>query len=132
MGTDYRVLVTGSRSWPSPDLVYKELSRVLCQVWTAKAGGSLVVIHGACPTGADQHASEWCAFPHALVVPVIEEAHPADWKNHGKAAGFMRNSVMVGLGADECLAFILNESRGATHTAERAESAGIPTRRFVL
>jgi hypothetical protein len=130
--TDYRVLVTGSRDWPDPSRVYRELSRLLA--WAYEWGyHTLTVVHGDCPTGADKHASDWCSFPHALAsISVIEEKHPADWKNHGKAAGFMRNQEMVNLGANECLAFIYNESRGASHTAERSEIAGISTRRIVL
>jgi hypothetical protein len=37
---------------------------------------------------------------------------------------------MVNLGADLVLAFIRNGSRGASHTADLAEQAGIETRRF--
>jgi hypothetical protein len=129
---DYRVLVTGSRDWPHALDLYAELSQILSWAWVS-GYSTMTVVHGDCPTGADSQASHWCRSPHALAgISVIEEAHPADWKNHGKAAGFMRNSVMVGLGADECLAFIYNESRGASHCAGQAEFKGIPTRRFVL
>jgi hypothetical protein len=41
-----------------------------------------------------------------------------------------RNEEMVGLGADLCLAFIVDESRGATHCAWAAERSGIETIRF--
>lgn len=61
------------------------------------------------------------------------EPHPAIWRPNGvynPQAGLVRNRKMVELGADLCLAFIKNGSRGASHCAGLAEEAGIPTRRF--
>lgn len=118
-----RLLVTGSRDWP-----YKGfLGRVLTQVATApyRAAPGLVLVSGACPTGADMMAERW-----AEICGWEIERHPADWHGYGKKAGSIRNREMVDLGADVCVAFILNASKGATMTADMAEEAGIRTLRI--
>jgi hypothetical protein len=129
--TPYRVLVTGSRDWPAPGVVWAALNDV--QADLLPTGRPLVVVHGACPRGADAHAAQWAAVAGQFTTGVLEEAHPADWRPGGvldRGAGFRRNTAMVQLGADVCLAFIKDGSRGASHTASRAEQAGIPVRRW--
>ena len=122
----YRGLVTGSRDWSNADLIRHHLTRAWLTV-----EGPFTVVHGACPTGADWMASDWVAnMLEADMGDVREEAHAANWQLEGKRAGFIRNARMVNLGADVCLAFIRNGSRGASHTARLAEEAGIPTRRW--
>lgn len=116
-----RILVTGSRDWADETSI--EVS--LRQAW-ADLGRHphTVLVSGACPTGADAIAERiWAS--HGLPI----ERHPADWQKHGRAAGPIRNNHMVELGADLCLAFIKNNSRGATHTALIADRAEIPVRR---
>lgn len=115
-----RVLVTGSRDWADFQLVRDELAKLI------EPNNFLTVVHGACPTGADAAADLW-AGQNAW----INERHPADWKTYKGGAGYRRNAEMVALGADLCLAFIRGGSRGATHTADLAEKAGITTRRFL-
>ncbi|MDT0442347.1 SLOG family protein [Streptomyces johnsoniae] len=117
--TPVRVLVTGSRDWPRPQTVYMAL-------WGLHrdTGGALLVVHGACPTGADSAASEWCRATRCGT----EEKRPADWEKWGKSAGPIRNQRMVNDGADVCLAFIKDNSRGATGCAGMAFAAGIDTR----
>lgn len=114
-----RVLVTGSRDWEDREL----LRMALADAWGWLSPA--VLVHGACPTGADALADEcWTHWGGAV------ERHPADWARHSTRAGPMRNREMVQLGADLCLAFIRNNSRGATHCALTAEAAGIQTRRY--
>jgi hypothetical protein len=129
MGKPYRILVTGSRDWDDDRTIWHALASTI--LTNTQPGTPVVVVHGACPRGADAHASAWTHLTQADGRrSVTEERHPADWEQHGKAAGFRRNAEMVALGADVCLAFIRNGSRGASHTAGLAEQAGMPVRRF--
>jgi YspA, cpYpsA-related SLOG family len=118
VSASYRILVTGSRVWDD--------WRTIVLALTDAAGGHArpVVIQGAA-RGADFLAAQAAADLGWDV-----ESWPADWDRHGKAAGFVRNRYMVELGADVCLAFIRDRSRGATHCAELAERAGIPVKRY--
>lgn len=146
----YRVLVTGSRDWTDEALIRDQLARVRYE-----AGRSIVVVHGGCPTGADAMAAEWIE-DWGATGGSRDEAHPADWdhctdacpQGHRKSkkpgdtvhpgvcddycpsAGPRRNRELVTRGADICLAFIKNGSRGASHTAQLAAQAGIPVRRW--
>lgn len=128
MTATYRVLVTGSRDWADEERISKPLASILAASIVLKQ--TLVVVHGACPRGADAMANAWAEWHRNQGAPIEIERHPADWTTHGKRAGFLRNAAMVQLGADACFAYIRNASRGATHTAGLAEAAGIPTRRW--
>ena len=117
-----RVLVTGSRDWTDKE----KIRAALLVQWSNDTHSPFTLVHGACPTGADALAADVGRVMRRWTV----EPHPADWDRHGKRAGYVRNAAMVGLGADVCLAFIKNNSKGATMTADLAERAGIPVRRF--
>ena len=129
----YRVLVTGSREWDSPLEVYERLADVRAAAHEGGQYDRFIVVHGACPQGADKHAARWTLFPDAFAdMPVIGEPHPADWDTFGKRAGFIRNAEMVALGASVCLAFYKQGAgnRGTDHCAKLAEAAGIQVRRI--
>lgn len=118
-----RILITGSRMWYHRPTI----RRALAEVWHPDA----VLVSGACPPkrphydGADYLCESCWAHWGGRV-----ERHPADWRQYGRRAGFVRNQQMVEQGADICLAFIYNHSPGATHTARLARDAGIPLRIF--
>lgn len=114
--------MTGSRTWSAVEVIYYALAEAFA---VTPPGEDFVVVHGACPSGADQIAA--CAARH---FGWQQEPHPADWEQYGKSAGFRRNIEMVKAGADVCLAFIKDSSRGATHCAAAAKRAGIPVRRY--
>lgn len=122
-----RIIVCGSREWADPERVYATLEHKRLH-----AAGPIIVVHGACPTGADAAAAYYCHHDmtgyRAPRNTVTEEPHPADWKAHGKAAGPRRNQEMADAGADLCLAFWDGESRGTLDMIQRAVRAGIPVR----
>ena len=127
-----RILVTGSRSWPNPESVCKSLEYAIMEKYDRS--DTVTIIHGGCPRGVDHFTHEWCKLTPCLGnIYVVEEIYRAHWEGPEKrAAGFWRNRRMVEAGADLCMAFIHNESRGATHCADVAERFGIKTFRYLL
>jgi YspA, cpYpsA-related SLOG family len=114
IGGPRRILVTGSRTWTDARAIRHELA----EMW---GDGSAVLVTGAYSRGADMLAERcWRAWGGTV------ERHPADWARHGRAAGPLRNAEMVALGADVCVAFIRNQSPGASNAVELARAAGIP------
>lgn len=130
----YRILVTGSRTWTDENALHEAIAEALGKDRAIRPGDEYVIVHGACPRGADVMASRFCEdnawWVDNMGAELAEERHPADWERLGKRAGFVRNAQMVALGADLCLAFIVDGSKGASHTADLAEKAGIPVRRY--
>jgi len=125
--SSYRVLVTGSREWDDDPLLCMRLAMAVQEPGCGVRSSNVVIVHGACPRGADKTADVW-AHNHGIRT----EPHPADWAGYGKQAGFIRNAEMVSLGADLFLAFYKQGAgnRGTDHCARLAENAGIPVRRI--
>jgi hypothetical protein len=135
-----RILVTGSRNWIDDGSVAQAIADVIVRetgVTVFPGDYDVTIVHGGA-SGADTLAGN---LGHAFGCKV--EIHPAQWRNHQpdcsetcrgwrtcRRAGYVRNAKMVKLGADICLAFIRDASRGATMCADLAEKAGIPTVRY--
>lgn len=116
----YRVLVTGSRTWTDVEQLREQLDIALMT-----HRGRVVLVSGACPTGADVLAEAW-----ALERDVPVERHPADWEGQGKSAGFIRNGIMVESRPDIVLSFNRGASKGTEHCTAAAETAGLKVLRF--
>jgi len=138
----YRILVTSSRDWREPLVIWLALDE--CHAAAAAQGRPLVVVHG--DNGAGDMIGK--LYGH-LTDGASEESHPADWDgrcgpqckpghrrkrrdgtDYCPAAGMYRNEDMVKAGADRAAAFIRRRSRGVSGCARLAEKAGIPTRRY--
>jgi hypothetical protein len=116
MGQPFRLLVTGSRTWTDIAAIERALALIL-----ARHPEGVLLVHGACPRGADAIVAAYAARTPGYQV----EAHPADWRRCGRAAGHRRNAEMIALGADGCAAFIRGGSAGSTSAVRLARAAGI-------
>lgn len=114
-----KVLVTGSRDWADEKAIEREFK---------KLPAGTIIVHGACPTGADAIADKL-----AMKFGFPIRRYPADWDAEGKSAGPKRNAKMVrdehrnGEPISLGLAFTLDlqRSRGTKDCVERARKAGI-------
>lgn len=114
--TEKRLLVTGSRKWWNVLIIKRALRQARIELGT----DDIVLVSGACPSGADRICERvWESWG----LPV--ERHPAQWSMYGKSAGPIRNQEMVDLGADLCTAFPMADSSGTRDCMRRARFAGI-------
>ncbi|MFI7628430.1 DUF2493 domain-containing protein [Microbispora rosea] len=126
----WRLLVTGSRNHTGKAFIWQVMDGYHAD------HPDMLVIHGACypkpnPDGSRlDKSADWLTHLWCQARGVQDEPHPADWQQHGDAAGPIRNQAMVDLGADECAAFPKGGSRGTADCMRRAEKAGIPVRRW--
>lgn len=113
----FRLIVAGMRGWADRRAIYSRLDVIL------KLRPNLILVHGACPTGADAIADRWARRRGVKV-----ERHWAKWNVHGRRAGPLRNEKMAALGANYCLVFWDGKSRGTGSMYRAARRAGIPVR----
>lgn len=90
--------------------------------------------HGPCLTPAQWESRDWDAGVEELlygdlVQPVVHYSYPALWNTYGRAAGPIRNSLMLKKHPDINLVLAyhdqFSESRGTRDMCEQAEKAGI-------
>lgn len=116
-----RVIVTGARDWTNKLMVIGALNDVYTHY------GRFTLIHGHCPTGADQIANSWYMGQGPFYCEAMER-YAAWWDIDGNAAGPRRNARMVRQGAGLGLAFPLGDSRGTWDCVNKMRAAKIPIR----
>jgi hypothetical protein len=115
-----RVLVTGGRDFTDRDAVARAMAPYAPRGRELLDASEHIVIHGGCPTGADHLADEWCD-----VFGVRKRVYAADWRQHGRAAGPLRNARMIAEGRpDVVIAF--PGGRGTADCVRKAQAAGVP------
>ncbi len=115
----HAVVITGSRDLQRWEPVYALLNQ-----WPQRT----LIIHGACPTGADHYAAAYAA---ERFMPAV--AMPAQWGRDGnRSAGPKRNGAMVRLAMAlrdcgwvvECHGFPVGKSRGTRGCMGAFEAQG--------
>lgn len=110
-----RLIIFGSRTWSDAGTIRKDLEQ-------AYDLGYRTLVHGACPSGAD-----YIAHLDGQYYGFKIERYPADWNGLGKAAGPIRNELIVRLGAALAIGYRMQgESRGTDDMARRCEEYEIP------
>lgn len=109
-----RLAIVGSRGFDRRDVIDAAVRR-----WMVLAPEGLTIVSGGA-RGADQLGED---VAHSLNIPTI--IHLPDWQTHGKAAGFIRNRLIV-RDSDVVLAFYApgEKSKGTSHTISLARDAG--------
>lgn len=113
-GEHMRVLVCGGRDYDDRDKVFATLDTLQRQ------HGRLTIIEGGA-SGADALAADWAYAQPAC--HLIRE--PADWKTDGRAAGPIRNKMMLDLHKPQ-LVVAFPGGRGTADMVRRAVEAGVP------
>lgn len=98
----YYLIVAGGRDFTDDDLVVREILKLM---WHELKDFQLEIIHGAA-CGADS-----CAALAARRIGLVQHPCPADWAEHGRAAGPIRNRKMA-KPANGLLAFWDGKSKG--------------------
>lgn len=105
----YKVLVTGAREGYPTSRLKDALDGIRMDLTTP-----MLLMHGDAP-GVDTDADHW-ALDHGIQRVKV----PANWRGEGKAAGPLRNQLMLDLVLpDITLAFPMPESRGTWDMVSR-------------
>lgn len=111
----YKVIIAGGRHFDNYQLLKEKCDYYLQN--KLKEGGVVIVSGHA--TGADALGERY-AQERGLSI----DAHPADWNQHGRAAGPIRNAEMAEV-ADALIAFWDGQSRGTANMINLAKSKGL-------
>jgi hypothetical protein len=121
-----RILICGSRQWHDEEAIRTVL--LAAREEARAAGEEFVVIHGACPDGADFLADR-IAREFGLTPDVDLIREPAQWGRYKKAAGPIRNQEMLDKHHPTVVhAFRYGtKSSGTDDMVRRARKADVPT-----
>ena len=119
--SEYRFFITGSRDL----FIKKEVKKVLADLYAKGINPKKMVIVVGDAKGVDATAAKlW------MEAGLRVEVFKADWEEHGKKAGMLRNIIMLKSGVDYGYGFCKNNSRGTSGMLKAASELGVPFERF--
>jgi len=80
----------------------------------------IVFVSGGCPSGGDALISRFCKEGNYQIIE-----HLPDWDKHGKAAGFIRNKLIIE-DSDMLAAWWDGKSKGTKSSIDLARKKNIP------
>jgi len=112
-----RILICGSRNYEDTPKIYRYLYSLVIE-----DRNRITIVHGAAK-GADFAAG---FLGKAMGFSI--DPHEADWPQHGKSAGILRNIEMLESGVDLVVYFSkdLENSKGTSHMVKIAREANVP------
>ncbi len=114
-----KTIIAGSREIDSLSIVARAILASGIEITEVVSGRA---------RGVDSLGEQWAKKNN---IPVAEfPVTPADWKKHGKRAGYLRNRKM-GEYADALIAIWDGQSRGTGHMIDIANELGLAVRAFV-
>jgi hypothetical protein len=121
MSSTFRILICGGRNYDDRTHFFHFMDRVIEAI-----GGTgetpkrdVVIIHGAAP-GADTLADDYGRERELRVI-----RYPADWKTYGRAAGPIRNRLMLTDGQPHVI-IAFKGGNGTANMIEQGKKAGVP------
>jgi hypothetical protein len=117
-GDEFRVLVCGGRDYDDRERLFGVLDKALKAATLAER--TFVLIHGNA-RGADKLSHEWATARQVYDVRV----YPADWNTHKKAAGPIRNRLMLTDGQPHAIVAFPG-GNGTADMIRQGKKAGVP------
>lgn len=114
----FRVIIAGTRSFNDYELLRTSCNNLLSE----KQRTHTVVVISGTARGADQMGERYARERGFQL-----RRFPADWEQHGKSAGHIRNAKMAD-NADALIAFWDGQSRGTKNMIDNARRKGLAVR----
>lgn len=113
----YRLIVAGARTVNQYSGVVSAVDPVIKEIH--QTGAIDIEIISGNALGVDQYGERY-ALEHSLDLVIM----PANWKKHGKSAGYKRNQKMAEY-ADGLVAIKHKNSKGTQHMIDLARKGGV-------